>query len=93
LVRLPDDFIERVTSAMDDAAATKQATANQIQEAVEKELRELDIKEDRYLDLYDEGEMPKVKLNERLKEIHDSRARLTAQLEALVGNWRPGDRC
>ncbi len=89
-VHLPEDFISRVTTLMDEAATAKQATASQMREAIEKELRELDTREDRYLDLYGEGEMPKAKLNERLKDIHDNRARLTAQLDTLTGELETG---
>lgn len=38
-----------------------QATASQMREAIEKELRELDARDDHYLDLYGEGRMPKAK--------------------------------
>jgi hypothetical protein len=63
-VRLPQDFCERVTALMHDVAESKKATALQLRGSIEKELAELDIREDRYLDLYGEGELPKAKLNE-----------------------------
>ncbi len=89
-VRLPQDFCERVTALMDDAAESKQATARQLRGSIEKELAELDIREDRYLDLYGEGELPKAKLNQRLKTIHDDRAKLQHQLDALHGELETG---
>ena len=59
-VRLPEDFCQRAATVMDEAVATKQATARQLRESIEKEeLAELDIREDHYLDLYGEGELPK----------------------------------
>jgi site-specific DNA recombinase len=89
-VRLPQDFCERATTMMDAAVASKQATANQLKGSIEKELAELDIREDRYLDLYGEGDLPKAKLNERLKTVHDDRAKLQRQLDALQGELETG---
>jgi site-specific DNA recombinase len=89
-VRLPQDFCERVITLMDDAVKSKQATALQLQGSIEKELAELDIREDRYLDLYGEGELPKAKLNERLKAIHDDRVKLQHHRDALQGELETG---
>jgi site-specific DNA recombinase len=75
---------------MDAAVQSKQTTAHQLKGSIEKELAELDIREDRYLDLYGEGDLPKVKLNERLKTIHDDRAKLQHQLDALQGELETG---
>jgi hypothetical protein len=75
---------------MDDAVESKQATALQLRGSIEKELAELDIREDRYLDLYGEGDLPKAKLNERLKTVHDDRAKLQRQLDALQGELETG---
>jgi hypothetical protein len=52
-VRLPADFVARVRAVMDEAATSKQ-----------KRLKELSVKEDRYLDLYDDGEWLKEKLEQ-----------------------------
>ncbi|MGB8227764.1 MAG: zinc ribbon domain-containing protein, partial [Pseudonocardiaceae bacterium] len=89
-VRLTRNFCERAIALMDDAVESKQITALQFTGSIEKELAELDIREDRYLDLYGEGELPKAKLNERLKTIHDDRAKLQRQLDALQGELETG---
>jgi site-specific DNA recombinase len=89
-VRLPDDFRERAIAAMDAAAASKQATGLQLRESLNKQLKELAIREDRYLDLYGEGNLDKAKLSERLQAIHDDRARLQRQLDDMQGELATG---
>ena len=89
-VQLTDEYRQRIKAAIREAAASKRATGVQMRQQLQKRLEDLGHREDRYLDLYGEGNLPKDKLSERLSTIHSERDNLRRQLEQMQGELDTG---
>ena len=89
-VRLAQDYRDRIKASIREAAASKRATGVQMRQRLQQRLEDLGHREDRYLDLYGEGNLPKDKLHERLTAIHNERDNLQRQLEQMQGELDTG---
>jgi len=76
-VRLPVGFSERVDREVRAAVEDSQRTVHDLNRASQKRLAELDQKEERLLDLAEDGDLPQTRLKTRLRRLADERARLT----------------
>jgi site-specific DNA recombinase len=76
-VRLPVAFAERASDEVKAAVDDSRQTVHDLNKANQRRLAELDQKEERLLDLAEDGELPQGRLKSRLRRLADERARLT----------------
>ncbi|WP_428982895.1 recombinase family protein [Phytohabitans maris] len=79
-VRLPDDFRDQAARVMSQAAAESGTTRAALRKQLERQLADIEAKEDHYLDLVGDPSWPKEKLNQRIIALREDRTRIEAQL-------------
>ena len=86
-LRLPEDFLASVHDRLDKALADEQGSIRDIHAKVSRNLKDLDIKEERLIDLAADGTLPQQKIRTKLHQIHierlkakDSLTRTSAEL-------------
>jgi site-specific DNA recombinase len=78
-MRVEDELTASVRSAVRDAVADEQAAIGELHKALEKKLADLDKREERLIDLAEEG-LPQQKIRERLNKLREERAWLEADV-------------
>ncbi len=95
-LHLSDEFIVTVTRGVREAVADEQASIRDLHAALRKKLADLDKREERLIDLAEEG-LPQHKIRERMNKLREERARLEDHLgqsgAALVVGARVLDTC
>lgn len=77
---LPPGFAERVSAQVAAALAEEQETVQAIHDSVTKQLKDLEAREERLIDLAADGELPQGRIRVRLQKLHTDRRRLEAEL-------------
>lgn len=80
-VCLTPDFLAAMRQSLSDALADQESSQRALKEQLEGQLARLDTQEANLLDLLMDEEIPKDKVRAKLREIGNTRDRLTAQLE------------
>ncbi|GIM95673.1 recombinase [Paractinoplanes toevensis] len=80
-VALPADLRERIAATVKEMLIGSAETQKEIRARVSAHLKELNAKEDRFLDLVGEPDWPQDKIAARLRDIRDERGRLARQLD------------
>lgn len=75
---LSDDFTNLITTSVSDALADEQSSIRDLETALTKRLTELDAREERLLDLAEEG-LPQHKIRARINQLREDRARIEAE--------------
>ncbi len=70
---LPQELIADVTRMLDEAVADRQGSVRAMNARLNKRLKDLDVKEERLLDLAADGELPQGKIKARLRKIEMER--------------------
>ncbi len=89
-VRIPAEVGDRLRTAMDQTVASGADNTRQLRAQYAKRLKELDAREDRYLDLVDDPDWPREKVSGRMRAIRDERASLKRQLDDTDGELQVG---
>ena len=84
-VQLSEEFRDRLQARLDVTRKGATATASRLREQLAHQLSELDVQEDRYLDLVGDPDWPKEKLSTKMRNIREERARIQQRL-AQAGN-------
>lgn len=86
-LNLPVDFLADIHKRIDQALSDEQGNVREIHAKVSRHLKELDVKEERLIDLAADGLLPQHKIRMKLHEIHtqkrkaqDTMANVTAEL-------------
>jgi DNA invertase Pin-like site-specific DNA recombinase len=80
-VTLSDDFRTETAGHLAAVVADEQAALRELHEAVAKRLADLDTREERLIDLAEQG-LPQHKIRQRLTKLYADRARLNDELSA-----------
>jgi DNA invertase Pin-like site-specific DNA recombinase len=80
-VRLSEDFCSRLRAMMSSTKSSARSTAKRLRDQLAKQFAELDLQEDRYLDLVGHPDWPKEKLSAKMRAIRDEKARVQERLE------------
>lgn len=75
-VELPESFATKTETELEDALRDHRGTVQAMNEAVARQLSELDAKEERLIDLVADGDIPKAAARERLLRLGRDRDRL-----------------
>lgn len=78
-IELPRAFADGLDEAIAGAVRDSQRTVADIDDALRRRLAELDVREERILDLAEEGGIPAAKLRERMRKVQRERDRLTLE--------------
>ena len=76
-LHLPEDFIETVDAAVSRALRDEQTTLRELHDTLTERLTELDSREDRLIDLAEQG-LPQEKIRARLAQLQVDRLRIQA---------------
>jgi len=76
-LRLPEGFIDSVTTAISEALREEQGTLRELHGTLTTRLAELDTREERLIDLAEQG-LPQEKIRARLNQLRQDRARIEA---------------
>jgi site-specific DNA recombinase len=82
-VTFSDAFRAQLRARLDEALAADTVGTQKLRARLEGQLTMLDNKENHYLDLVGEPGWPKDKLNAKMLELHDERAKIKSELAAL----------
>jgi len=80
-VRLSDEFCTRVRALVDDVVLSELGSLDLLRKRLTARLKELDTKEDQYLDLVGEAGWPKAKLQRKLDGIQAERDQIRGQVD------------
>ena len=89
-VAIPAQHRTRLETLAAQACADAHKTITKLHTRLRKQLAELDRQEDRYLDLLGDPDWPQAKLKSRLRNIRDSKRRITQQLEQTTDSLDAG---
>ncbi len=91
-LRIPEGFQTTARELLGQVMTDEQASVRQMHSSMTKQLKDLDAKEERLLDLAADGTLPQTKIKDRLRKIHADRAAVEAGLTAtnaeLAVGWR-----
>jgi len=79
-LNLPATFVDDVRALLEEALDGEQRSVAELHAAVSRKLKELEAKEDRFLDLLADDQLPQVKVREKLRRIQSERAATEARL-------------
>ncbi|MEV6558326.1 recombinase family protein [Nocardia sp. NPDC051756] len=79
-LQLPSDFTSSTRALLEEVVADEQTATREMHTNLNRQLKELDQKESRLVDLLADGSMPKAKIRTKLMEIKRQRTRLEAGL-------------
>jgi len=79
-VQLSEEFRGRLQARLDVTRKGATSTASRLREQLAHQLSELDVQEDRYLDLVGDPDWPKEKLSAKMRGIREERARIQERL-------------
>ncbi|WP_157115858.1 recombinase zinc beta ribbon domain-containing protein [Nocardia puris] len=79
-LQLPADFATEVLRLLDDTVQDQQATTREHHASLTRQLKQIDDKESRLIDLAADGTMPQVKIKTKLNELRMERDRVEAGL-------------
>lgn len=79
-MQLSDDFRNRVLTILDSSREDTATNAKRLENQLRKQLKTLDAKEDRYLDLVGDPDWPKEKLAARMRKVREEKAQVAARL-------------
>lgn len=79
-LNLPATFVDDVRSLLQEALDGEQRSVAELYAAVSRKLKELEVKEDRFLDLLADDQLPQTKVREKLRRIQVERAATEARL-------------
>jgi site-specific DNA recombinase len=74
-LRLEEDFLAETAALIEDVMREKQQTIRDLHDGYRKQLRALDVKEERLLDLATDSKLPQDKIHARLRRIQIDRER------------------
>lgn len=89
-LRLEPDLIERVEAEVRRALADDQASTRLIRNQVKAQLARLDVQEENLLDLAADGDLPKAKISQRLRDIEEQRQTLQASEQQATSELAAG---
>lgn len=72
-LNLPTNFVNDVHQLLDEALTEEQYSVAELHAAVSRKLKELETKEDRFLDLLTDDRLPQAKFREKLRKIQIER--------------------
>ncbi len=75
-LRLPKDFAAEVRRRLEAAMADEQGSVRALHAQLTRQLKELDVKEERLLDLAADGTLPQAKIRARLHQLRVERTRI-----------------
>ncbi len=81
LLQLTPDFLAETSGLVEAVMRDEQQTVRDLQDGFRKQLRSLDVKEERLLDLAADGELPREKIHARLRQVQIERGRATQGLK------------
>ncbi len=81
-LRIPEGFQTTARELLGQVMTDEQASVRQMHSSMTKQLKDLDAKEERLLDLAADGTLPQTKIKDRLRKIHADRAAVEAGLTA-----------
>jgi site-specific DNA recombinase len=90
LVSIPALHRELLRIAADAATQDSGEATRSLRESLGKQLAELDVQEDRFLDLIGDPEWPQEKIKARLQAVRQSKQRIAHQLENTIDDLEPG---
>lgn len=89
-IRITPEFAQRVRATVRQALADEQQAADLMRRHLKAELRKLDAREERLLDLAEDGGLPRDKLRARLDKLTAEQTRLTAELAKVESGLEAG---
>jgi site-specific DNA recombinase len=89
-VAIPAQHRTRLETLATQACTDSHQTLTKLLDRLRQQLTELDRQEDRYLDLLGDPDWPQAKLKSRLRDIRDSKLRITQQLEQTTDHLDSG---
>ncbi|MFD3425284.1 recombinase family protein [Nocardia fluminea] len=81
-LRIPEKFRTTVHELLGQVLTDEQTSVRQMHSSMTKQLKDLDAKEERLLDLAADGTLPQTKIKDRLRKIHADRAAVQTGLAA-----------
>ena len=79
-LQLPDDFVTDVRSRLEVAVNDTQASTRELHASLTRQLKQIDRKESRLIDLAADDAMPRAKIRAKLNDLKFDRARIEAGL-------------
>ncbi|MBF6331797.1 recombinase family protein [Nocardia transvalensis] len=79
-LQLPDDFVDETRTLLEELVADEQTSTRELHAKLNRQLKEIDKKEDRLVDFLTDGSMPQAKVRTKLIELKNERKRLEAAL-------------
>jgi len=79
-LNLPATFVADIRELLEEALAGEQHSIAELHASVSRKLRELEAKEDRFLDLLADDQLPQAKVREKLRRIQAERSATEARL-------------
>lgn len=79
-LQLPDDFANEVRIQLEEALSNEQGNVRELHASLNRQLKKLDEKESRLIDLAADGAMPTAKIRAKLNELRRDRTRIEAGL-------------
>lgn len=89
-LQLEPEFIANVTKILDDAVTDRQGSVRAMHAQLNRRLKELDVKEERLLDLATEGELPQAKIKARLRKIEIDRESARSRMVGTTAELATG---
>ena len=91
-IRFTPEFIQVMTTAMDDTLADAEHAQRLLKRQLKAQLAKLEAKENNLLAMAEDGELPVAKLRVRIREITQQRGDIAAQLENVTDDLEQGAR-
>jgi DNA invertase Pin-like site-specific DNA recombinase len=79
-VQLSETFRGRMLARLDATRASATTMATRLRDQLTQQLTELDLQEDRYLDLVGDPDWPKEKLSAKMRKVREEKARIQERL-------------
>jgi site-specific DNA recombinase len=89
-IAIPAHHRARLETLATQACTDSHETITTLRTGLRQQLTELDQQEDKYLDLLGDPDWPQAKLKTRLRDLRDSKLRITRKLEDTTDNLDPG---
>jgi hypothetical protein len=87
---LPERFRQEVLEAIDSTMQSEQATIRELHDGYRDQLAKLAVREDKLLDLAEDGELPREKIRARLRQLRLDRTRAEQGLKETADTLQAG---
>ncbi len=89
-ISFPERHRKALIDLADETVSEGAETTEQLHEQLRHQLAELDLQEDRFLDLIGDPEWPQAKIKARLQKVREDKQRISHQLDTATNDLAPG---